>query len=106
MCFPWRLNRRGYNRSKVAISVTPMTRIFIPTLALVFVSSVSAQAYEPSAEVKADVVQSLAEIGCTSDDIEVEGNGYKANDAKCGDGRYDITLDKDFMIVRKEKEHD
>ena len=51
-----------------------------------FVSSVSAQAYEPSAEVKADVVQSLAEIGCTSDDIEVEGNGYKANDAKCGTG--------------------
>ena len=83
-----------------------MNRVFIPTLALAFVASISAQAHEPSAEAKADIVQALAEIGCTSDDMEVEGDGYKADDAKCEDGRYDITLDKDFMIVRKEKEHD
>jgi hypothetical protein len=73
-----------------------MTRIFITTLALAFAASVSAQAGEPvSAEAKAAVAKAIAEIGCTSDDIETEGNRYEADDAKCKDGQYDIVLDKD-----------
>lgn len=82
-----------------------MTRIFITTL-LAFVASMPAQARDPSAEVKAGVVQALAEIGCTSDKIKIEGDRYEAHDANCMDGRYDITLDKDFMIIGTKKAHD
>ena len=39
-------------------------------------------------------------------DIETEGGGYEADDAKCKDGEYDITLDKDFKIVNKKKDVD
>jgi hypothetical protein len=83
-----------------------MMRIFIPTLALAFIACVSAEAREPSVEVRAGVAQSLAEIGCTSDEIEIKGGRYEADDAKCMDGRYDITLDKDFMIVGTKKARD
>jgi curli biogenesis system outer membrane secretion channel CsgG len=83
-----------------------MTRIFIPTLVLAFIACMSAEARELSAETKAAVAQSLAEIGCTSDEIEVVGGRYKADDAQCKDGRYNITLDKDFMIVRTNKAND
>jgi peptidase YpeB-like protein len=83
-----------------------MTRIFIPTLARAFIACMSAQAREPSAEARAAVAQSLAEIGCTSDEIEIKDSRYEAHDAKCMDGRYDITLDKDFVIIGTNKAHD
>ena len=50
-------------------------------VALVFTASVSAQAGEVSAEAKAGVTKALAEIGCTSHEIEAEGEGYEADDA-------------------------
>jgi hypothetical protein len=83
-----------------------MTRIFIPVLALAFMACMSAEAREPSTDARAAVAQSLAEIGCTSDEIEIKGGRYEAHDAKCIDGRYDITLDKDFMIIGTNKAHD
>ena len=84
-----------------------MTKILITTLALAFAASMSAQAGEPaSAEAKAGVAKALAEIGCMGADIETEGGGYEADDAKCKDGQYDITLDKDFKIVDKKKDVD
>ena len=85
-----------------------MPRIFIATLALAFAASISAQAGEPvSAEAKAAVVKAIADIGCTSDEIEAEdGGSYEADDARCKDGQYDITLDKDFKIVNKKKDKD
>jgi hypothetical protein len=83
-----------------------MTRIFITTLALALVAPTPDQARDPSAEIKTGVAQSLAEIGCTSDEIEIKGSRYEADDAKCMDGRYDIILDKDFMIVGTKKAHD
>jgi hypothetical protein len=84
-----------------------LIRIFIATLPLAFAASMSAQAGAPvSAEATAGVTKALAEIGCTSNDIETEGGGYEADDATCKDGKYDITLDKDFKIVNKEKEND
>ena len=87
--------------------MTRMTRIFIATLALAFAASMPAQAGDPvSAEAKAAVVKALGEIGCTSNDIEAEDGGYEADDAKCKDGQYDITLDKDFKIVNKKKDED
>ena len=39
-----------------------------------------------------------------SEDIDAEGDVYFADDATCKDGKYDITLDKGFKIVKKEKE--
>ena len=67
----------------------------------------SAQAGAPvSADAKASVTRALAEIGCTSEDIDAEGDVYFADDATCKDGTYDITLDKGFKIVKKEKEND
>jgi hypothetical protein len=80
-----------------------MTRIFIATLALAFVASMPAHTRDLSAAAKAGVVQALAEIGCTSDEIKIEGDRYEAHSANCRDGRYDITLDKDFMIVGTKK---
>jgi hypothetical protein len=66
-----------------------------------------AQASAPvSADAKASVTKALAEIGCTSEDIDAEGGGYEADDTTCKDGKYDITLDKDFKIVNKEKDND
>jgi hypothetical protein len=37
-------------------------------------------------------------------DISAEGDRYQADDVECKDGNYDMTLDKDFKIVTKEKE--
>ena len=84
-----------------------MTRTFIATFALAFAASMSAQAGAPvSADAKASVTKALAEIGCTSEDIDAEGDVYFADDATCKDGTYDITLDKEFKIVKKEKDND
>jgi hypothetical protein len=84
-----------------------MTRTFIATFALAFAASISAQASAPvSADAKASVTKALAEIGCTSEDIDAEGDLYFADDSTCKDGTYDITLDKDFTIVKKEKDND
>ena len=84
-----------------------MTRTFIATFALAFAASMSAQAGAPvSADAKASVTKALAEIGCTSEDIDAEGDVYFADDATCKDGTYDITLDKGFKIVKKEKDID
>jgi hypothetical protein len=84
-----------------------LTRTFIATFALAFAASISAQAGKAvSADAKASITKALAEIGCTGGDIGVEGGIYFADDATCKDGKYDITLDKDFKIVEKEKEND
>ena len=84
-----------------------MTRTFIATFALAFAASMSAQAGAPvSADAKASITKALAEIGCTSEDIDAEGDVYFADDATCKDGTYDITLDKGFKIVKKEKDID
>jgi nitrous oxide reductase len=84
-----------------------ITRTFIATFALAFAASMSAQASAPvSADAKASITKALAEIGCTSEDIDGEGDVYFADDATCKDGKYDITFDKDFKIVKKEKEND
>jgi hypothetical protein len=85
-----------------------MTRTFLATFALAFAASMSAQAGAPvvSADAKASITNALAEIGCTSEDIDAEDDVYFADDATCKDGKYDITLDKAFKIVKKEKEND
>ena len=33
-----------------------------------------------------------------------KGGGYKADDVECKDGQYDLLLDKDFKITKKDKE--
>jgi hypothetical protein len=45
-------------------------------------------------------------MGCTvpDDEIEMEKGGYEADDVICGDGQYDVYLDKDFKVTNKVKE--
>ena len=41
---------------------------------------------------------------CRRDRHQANGDGYKADDVECKDGNYDMLLDKDFKITKKEKE--
>ena len=52
------------------------------------------------------VETTIKAIGCTVEetDITTKGDGYKADDVECKDGRYDLLLDKDFKITKKDKE--
>lgn len=84
-----------------------MARSLIAALTLIFGAALSAQAAEVSAEAKAGVEKTLAEMGCTmdvDDDVEAAGDGYKAEDVECKDGQYDMTFDKDFKVTNKKKE--
>ena len=82
-----------------------MTRFFIVAFSLMF--AVATAYAGPVTEQQVEGVQkAIKAIGCTVDDanIETEGDGYEADDVVCQDGTYDMTLDKDFNIVNKEKE--
>ena len=52
------------------------------------------------------VETTIKAIGCTVEetDITTKGGGYKADDVDCKDGQYDLLLDKDFKITKKDKE--
>ena len=58
-------------------------------------------------EQQVEGVQTAIEaLSCTVEDSDIiaKGDGYKADDVECKDGQYDMTLDKDFKIIGKEKE--
>jgi hypothetical protein len=85
-----------------------MTRVFVAALALLFAVGTTAYADDDdvSAEAKAGIEKTLAEMGCTMDehDMEADDGGYELDDVECKDGSYDMTLDKDFKVTDKEKE--
>ena len=84
-----------------------MTRIFIAALAVLLAAGTSASAKDVSVEAKAGVEKALTEMGCTmdvDDDVEADGDGYKAADVECKDGQYNITFDKDYKPIKKTKE--
>jgi hypothetical protein len=83
-----------------------MTRVSIVALALAFAAATSAYAGAVTEEQVEGVQKAMKAIGCTVDDedIKTEGDGYVADDVECQDGNYDMTLDKDFKIVNREKE--
>ena len=59
------------------------------------------------AEAKAGVEKAIADMGCTmddDDDVEAEGDGFKAEDVQCEDGQFDMTFDEDFKVTNKKKD--
>jgi hypothetical protein len=83
-----------------------MIRIFIATLAVALAAGRAASAGEVNAEAQAAIEKALAEIGCKveADDIDATDDGYEADDVKCKDGEFEVTFDKDFKIMSKEKD--
>jgi hypothetical protein len=82
-------------------------RSFIAASAIVLVAAGSASAKSALTENQIEGVETaIKAIGCTVEetDITAKGDGYKADDVECKDGQYDMLLDKDFKITKKEKE--
>ena len=68
---------------------------------------ISVHAADVSADAKAAVEESLSELGCSmdvGDEIEANGDGYKAEYVLCADGPYYLTFDKDYKLTGKEKQ--
>ena len=57
-------------------------------------------------EAQATISKALAEIGCTveADDLDASADGYEADDVKCKDGEFEVSFNKDFKIIAKEKD--
>lgn len=64
----------------------------------------------PSPEETASIVAALEAMGCKGyDEIEKEikkdgRHHFEVDDAICGDGEYDIDLDKDFKLMSKSRD--
>ncbi len=76
---------------------------------LVFISPAYADRSVTQQE-RASIKKALADIGCTGGSYEVEDDdnvivGYEVDNAKCSDGAfYDITLNKQFNIISRDRE--
>ena len=84
-----------------------MTRRLIAASAIALVAATSAYAKSALTEKQVEGVETaIKAIGCTVEetDITAKGDGYKADDVECKDGQYDMLLDKDFKITKKDKE--
>jgi hypothetical protein len=97
---------RALRRKIPILEVMFMTRVSIAALTLVFAAATSVFAGAVTEEQVEGVQKAIKAIGCTveDEDIKTEGDGFVADDVECQDGNYDMTLDKDFKIVNKEKE--
>ena len=82
-----------------------MTRMFVSALMLAVATSLPAMADDITPEAAA-ISKALAEIGCTveADDLDATADGYEADDVKCKDGEFEVSFDKDFKIIAKEKD--
>ena len=79
-----------------------MTRmLFVAAIALAQTSGNSVHAADVSAEAKAAVEKAITEMGCSrdvDDEVETNGDGYKAEYVLCEDGPYYLTFDKDYKL--------
>lgn len=86
-----------------------MKRTLVAVAALAF-GSVCAFADEAPTPAEAEqIAAAVTAHGCSGGKYEkdVEGNRvYEVDDAVCQDGKYDLDLDKDFKIIRSEKDND
>jgi hypothetical protein len=81
--------------------------LFVVAIALAQFNWISAHAADVSAEAKAAVEETITELGCSvdvGDEIEADGDGYKAEYVLCADGLYYLTFDKDYKLTGKEKQ--
>ena len=82
-----------------------MTRMFVSALMLAFATSLPAMANDVTPEAQAAISKALAEIGWfEADDLDASADGYEADDVKCKDGELEVSFDKDFKIIAKEKD--
>jgi hypothetical protein len=83
-----------------------MTRLLIAASTIALVAATSAYAAALTEKQVEGVETAIKAIGCTVEetDITAKGDGYKADDVECKDGQYDMLLDKDFKITKKDKE--
>ncbi len=83
-----------------------MARMLVAALMLVSVPCLPVMADEVTPEAQAAIAKVLAEIGCTveADDVDATADGYEADDVECKDGEFEVTFDKDFKIIAKEKD--
>ena len=83
-----------------------MTRLLIAASAIALVAATSAYAAALTEKQVEGVETAIKAIGCTVEetDITAKGDGYKADDVECKDGQFDMLLDKDFKITKKDKE--
>ena len=75
-------------------------------IALAQASGISVHPADVSAEAKAAVEKAITEMGCSrdvDDEVEANGDGYKAEYVLCADGPYYLTFDKDYKLIGKEK---
>ena len=81
--------------------------LFVVAIALAHLSWISVHAADVSAKAKAGVEEAITELGCSTDvgdEIEANGDGYKAEYVLCADGPYYLTFDKDYKLTGKEKQ--
>jgi hypothetical protein len=75
--------------------------LLVVAIALAQPSWISVHAADVSAEAKAAVEEAITELGCSmdvGDEIEANGDGYKAEYVLCADGPYYLTFDKDYKL--------
>ena len=73
--------------------------------AIALVAATSAYATALTEKQVEGVETTIKAIGCAvEENITTKGGGYKADDVDCKDGQYDLLLDKDFKITKKDKE--
>jgi len=83
-------------------------RIFAATLALALVTAASAYAMDEAlTEQQIEGVQkTIKGMGCTVEDteIEMEKDGYEVDAVICKDDKqFEVDLDKDFKVTKKEE---
>jgi hypothetical protein len=83
-----------------------MRRVLIAVSMIALAAATSAYAAALTEKQVEGVETAIKAIGCTVEesDITAKGDGYKADDVECKDGQYDMLLDKDFKITKKDKE--
>ena len=86
-------------------------RIFAATLALALVTAASAYAMDEAlTEQQIEGVQkTIKGMGCTVEDteIEMEKDGYEVDAVICKDDKqFEVDLDKDFKVTKKEEYDD
>ena len=83
-------------------------RFFAATLALALVTAASAYAMDEAlTEQQIEGVQkTIKGMGCTVEDteIEMEKDGYEVDNVICKDDKqFEVDLDKDFKVTKKEE---
>jgi len=78
----------------------------IVALAFFAIAGTSYADRDATPEETAKVAEALKAMGCTSfDDVDVDDNTiYEVDDVICEDGKYDIDMDMQLTVIKKDKD--